>query len=109
VLAPAVARRLRQAMQAVARSGTGVGLAPPGFAVAMKTGTAAERGQGYHVNYIGFGPLPGAELAFCVRVTHEPTSPAVTTVARSVTRALLGALADRWQASRRGTFAVHSP
>jgi membrane carboxypeptidase/penicillin-binding protein len=101
VLAPAVARRLRQAMEAVARSGTGVGLAPPGFAVAMKTGTAAERGQGYHVNYIGIGPLPGAELAFCVRVTHQPTSAAVTTVARSVTRALLGALADRWQASRR--------
>jgi peptidoglycan glycosyltransferase len=101
VLAPAVARRLRQAMEAVARSGTGVGLAPPGFAVAMKTGTAAERGQGYHVNYIGFGPLPGAELAFCVRVTHQPTSPAVTNAARGVTRALLGALADRWQASRR--------
>ncbi len=97
VLDPAVARRLRQAMQAVVRSGTGVGLAPPDFAVAMKTGTAAERGQGYHVNYIGFGPLPAASLAFCVRVTHQPTSPAVTTAARAVTRRLLWALAQRGQ------------
>ena len=58
VLAPAVARRLRQAMEAVAAFGTGAALAPPGFPVAMKTGTAAEPGHGYHVNYIGFGPLP---------------------------------------------------
>ena len=89
VLEPSVARRLRRAMEAVARSGTGAYLAPPEFEVAMKTGTAAERGQGYHVNYIGMGPLPGAPLAFCVRVTHEPTSPAVTTAARAVTRRLL--------------------
>ncbi len=61
----------------------------------MKTGTAAERGQGYHVNYIGMGPLPTAPLAFCVRVTHERTSPAVTTAAREVTRRLLWALASR--------------
>jgi hypothetical protein len=61
----------------------------------MKTGTAAERRQGYHVNYIGFGPLPSAQLAFCVRVTHQPTSPAVTRAARDVTRRLLAALAIR--------------
>ena len=95
VLDPKVARRLRQAMEAVVRSGTGAGLAPPEFEVAMKTGTAAERGQGYHINYIGMGPLPEATLAFCVRVTHEPSSPAVTTAARAVTRRLLAALADR--------------
>ena len=94
VLDPIVARRLRRAMEAVARSGTGAYLAPPGFAVAMKTGTAAERGQGYHVNYIGMGPLPAARLAFCVRVTHERTSPVVTRAARDVTRRLLRALAD---------------
>jgi len=101
VLDPAVARRLRRAMEAVARSGTGAFLAPPGFEVAMKTGTAAERGQGYHVNYIGLGPLPAATLAFCVRVTHGPTSPAVTTEARAVTRRLLAALASR-RPDRRG-------
>jgi cell division protein FtsI/penicillin-binding protein 2 len=78
----------------VARAGTGAGLAPPGFEVAIKTGTAAERANGYHVNYIGVGPLPSAALAFCVRVTHEPTSPAVTRVAREVTRRLLSALAE---------------
>ena len=44
----------------------------------MKTGTAAERGRGYHVNYIGVGPLPDPTVAFCVRVTHERSSPAVT-------------------------------
>jgi hypothetical protein len=95
VLDPDVARRLRQAMVAVARSGSGAGLAPRQFEIAMKTGTAAERGQGYHVNYIGIGPLPTATFAFCVRVTHAPTSPAVTTAARAVTRRLLSALALR--------------
>jgi cell division protein FtsI/penicillin-binding protein 2 len=45
-------------MEAVVTFGTGASLAPLGFAVAMKTGTAAEPGQGYHVNYIGAGPLP---------------------------------------------------
>jgi peptidoglycan glycosyltransferase len=93
VLEPPVARRLWKAMEAVAGSGTGAGLAPPGFPVAMKTGTAAERRLGYHVNYIGFGPLPEPTLAFCVRVTHEPTSPAVTRAAREVMRRLLELLA----------------
>jgi len=58
VIEPAVARRLRRAMEAVAESGTGAGIAPTGFPVAMKTGTAAQRRVGYHVNYIGFGPCP---------------------------------------------------
>ncbi|HEX9189079.1 MAG TPA: penicillin-binding transpeptidase domain-containing protein, partial [Vicinamibacteria bacterium] len=86
--------RLWKAMEAVSSSGTGAGLAPPGFPVAMKTGTAAEHRLGYHVNYIGFGPLPEPTLAFCVRVTHEPTSPAVTRAAREVTRRLLELLAS---------------
>jgi len=90
---PALARRLRKAMEAVAGSGTGAGLAPTGFPVAMKTGTAAQWGVGYHVNYIGFGPLPEATVAFCVRVTHEPTSPAVNRAAREVTRRMLELLA----------------
>ena len=64
VLEPALARRLRGAMEAVAGYGTGAGLAPPGFPIAMKTGTAAEWRGGYHTNYIGFGPLanPGGRL-----------------------------------------------
>lgn len=95
VLEPEVARRLRRAMEAVAQFGTGGGLAPPGFPIAMKTGTAAEWGRGYHVNYIGMGPLPDPAVAFCVRVTNGRSSPAVTRAARDATRRLLAALADR--------------
>ena len=82
-------------MEAVATFGTGASLAPRGFALAMKTGTAAEPGRGYHVNYIGMGPLPHPTLAFCVRVTNERNSPAVTRAAREVTGRLLAALAER--------------
>jgi penicillin-binding protein A len=95
VLDPAVARRLRRAMQAVAEVGTGAGLAPAGLPVAMKTGTAAEPGRGYHVNYIGMAPLPYPAIAFCVRVTNVGTSPGVNAAAREVTRRLLSGLADR--------------
>ena len=41
------------------------------------------------------GPLPDPAIAFCVRVTNERSSPAVTRAARDVTRRLLAALADR--------------
>jgi peptidoglycan glycosyltransferase len=95
VLEPAVARRLSQAMRAAAERGTGAGLAPAGFPVAVKTGTGAQRGLGYHVNYVGAGPLPDPTVAFCVRVTHGASSPDVTRAARDVTRRLLAALADR--------------
>jgi cell division protein FtsI/penicillin-binding protein 2 len=82
-------------MEAVAEYGTGAGLAPPGFPIAMKTGTAAEWGHGYHVNTIGMAPLPDPAVVFCVRVTNERSSPAVNRAAREVTRRLLAALADR--------------
>jgi len=95
VLEPGIARRLGQAMEAAAAYGTGAGLAPAGFPIAIKTGTAAERGRGCHVNYIGVGPWPDPAIAFCVRVTNERTSPAVNSAAREVTRRLLAALADR--------------
>jgi hypothetical protein len=95
VLEPPLARRLRRAMEAVAAYGTGAGLAPPGFPIAMKTGTAAEWGRGYHVNYIGMGPLPDPVVAFCVRITNERSSPAVNRTAREVTSRLLAALAER--------------
>jgi peptidoglycan glycosyltransferase len=108
VLEPALARRLRRAMQAVAEQGTGAGLAPAALPLAMKTGTASERGKGYHVNYIGMIPLPDPAIAFCVRVTHERNSPAVTAAAREVTRRLLSGLADRRAAlpatAQRGAF-----
>ena len=95
VLEPGVAHRLRRAMEAVARRGTGAYLAPPGYPIAMKTGTAAERGRGYHVNYVGIAPLGETSLAFCVRVTHGATSSTVTTAAREVTSRLLASLAER--------------
>jgi peptidoglycan glycosyltransferase len=100
VLDPAVARRLRQAMRGVAERGTGTGLAPAGFPVAMKTGTGADDGR-YHVNYVGAGPLPDPTVAFCVRLTHGVSSPAVTRAAREVTRRLLTALAERRHLLRR--------
>jgi len=101
VLDPAVARRLVQAMRAVADRGTGAGLAPASFPVVMKTGTGADRGR-YHVNYIGAGPLPDPTVAFCVRVTQGASSPAVTRAAREVTRRLLAALAERRHLLRPG-------
>jgi len=88
--------RLRQAMLAVAApGGTAAFLAPPGFPVAMKTGTASLRGAGYHVNYIGIGPMPEARIAFEVRITHEPNSPRARRAAREVTQTLLEGLEGR--------------
>ena len=75
--------------------GTGSGLAPQDFPIAMKTGTAAEYRKGYHVNYIGIAPTPDASVAFCVRITYRPNSRAVNRAAREVTRALLARLAER--------------
>ncbi len=76
--------------------GTADGVAPPSFPVAMKTGTAATPGFGYHVNYIGVGPLPDPSIAFCLRVTHQSSSPAVNVAAR----AALGDLLTRLGAGR---------
>jgi cell division protein FtsI/penicillin-binding protein 2 len=81
--------------------GTAADLAPAGFPVAMKTGTAAEWHHGYHVNYIGFGPLPDTRIAFCVRVTHEPSSWRAARAGREVTAAFLEGLRQRWPALAR--------
>ena len=102
VVSPGTVSRLRQAMRAVALYGTGTGLAPRGFPIAMKTGTAAEYRKGYHVNYIGIAPSPDASLAFCVRITYRPNSRAVNRAAREVTEALLSRLADRRLRLERG-------
>jgi hypothetical protein len=87
------AARLRRAMEAVARRGTAAGLAPEGLDLAMKTGTGATAGAGYHVNYVGLASRPSPGVAFCVRITGGRSSPAVTRTAREVTRRLLRALA----------------
>jgi cell division protein FtsI/penicillin-binding protein 2 len=75
-----------------APGGTAAGVAPPTFPVAMKTGTASTPGLGYHVNYIGVGPLPDPSLAFCVRVTGQYSSSSINVAAREVLRALLAGL-----------------
>jgi hypothetical protein len=86
---------LRHAMEAVALFGTGAALAPGGFPIAMKTGTAAEWRHGYHVNYVGYAPTRDPSIAFCVRLTGQPSSHVVNRAARDVTRRLLRGLADR--------------
>lgn len=91
---------LLSAMKEVAENGTANNLAPPGFPVAMKTGTASDPRWGFHVNYIGIGPLPNPRLAFSIRVTHQRTSRDVRYAARRVSQHLLRDL-DRL-AQRRG-------
>ena len=95
VLDPAFVPTLRRAMEAVALYGTGAGVAPEDFPVAMKTGTAAAWGSGYHVNYVGLAPLPRPAFAFCVRLTHASSSHVVGRNARTVLHDLLAALAAR--------------
>jgi hypothetical protein len=95
---------LTRAMVAVAQpGGTAPRIAPASFPVALKTGTASEPDKGFHVNYIGFGPLPAnphppvgqpdARFAFAVRVTHQPSSHRVRSAAFAVTRRFLEGLA----------------
>lgn len=79
--------------------GTAANLPPPDFPVAMKTGTAALPGSGYHVNYVGFAPVLDAEVAFCIRLTHQPTSRRVSLAARLVTQRFLHYL-SRWYHQR---------
>jgi hypothetical protein len=84
---------LTRSMEAVTGpGGTAGGLDPPGFQVAMKTGTAAEPGSGYHVNYIGVGPQPHPPIAICGRLTPRGSSPDISRRARQVLATLLGSL-----------------
>ena len=81
---------LVDAMEAVVRRGTAQRVWPPrNFPVAMKTGTASDPRYGFHVNYIGIGPMPAARLAFCVRITDQRTSAKVRYAAQQVTHRLL--------------------
>jgi hypothetical protein len=80
--------------------GTAQGATPASFPVVMKTGTAAEPGQGYHVNYVGAGPRAHPRVAFCVRVTHEATSHRVNDVAHRVLYDLLEGVGARLETAR---------
>jgi hypothetical protein len=88
--------RMRQALTGVVEEGgTAEGVAPESFPVVMKTGTASAPGLGYHVNYVGAGPLPDPTIGFAVRVTHQPTSHRVREAAQQVLADLLEALGRR--------------
>ena len=93
VLEPAWVPRMQQALTGVVEEGgTAQGVAPESFPVVMKTGTASAPGVGYHVNYVGAGPLPHPTVGFAVRVTHQPTSHRVREAAQDVLANLLEAL-----------------
>ena len=102
VTSAALARRLTQAMGAVMAYGTGAGLEPAGFAVAMKTGTASLPRLGYHVNYVGFAPAAQPSIAFCVRVTGQRSAHRIHLDAREITGRLLESLACRHAALAAG-------
>ncbi len=89
VLEPEMVEALTHSMISVVERGTAMRVRTPGFPVAMKTGTASDPRYGFHVNYIGFGPLPSARVAFCVRITHQGTSRRVRMAAVEVTARLL--------------------
>lgn len=91
---------LKRSMIHVVQRGTAMRVRTRGFPVAMKTGTASDPRYGFHVNYIGFGPLPEARVAFCVRITNQGTSRRVRLAAAEVTGRLLRKL--RTVSQRRG-------
>lgn len=96
VLNPSWLPGLREAMAAVAGPhGTAARVAPRGYPVAMKTGTASHPRYGFHVNYIGFAPLQSPRYAFAVRITYQRTSRQARRAGLAVTRRLLHALARR--------------
>jgi peptidoglycan glycosyltransferase len=96
ILEPDWVPRIQQALTGVVEEGgTAEGVAPESFPVVMKTGTASAPGLGYHVNYVGAGPLPHPTIGFAVRVTHQPTSHRVRDAAQGVLADLLEALGRR--------------
>jgi peptidoglycan glycosyltransferase len=84
---------IRDAMWAVTRyGGTAAFIAPIGFQVSMKTGTGGNARNGFHINYIGFGPGDRGDIAFCVRVTGKRTSYRIRRAGYRVNRDLLTGL-----------------
>lgn len=96
VLDPDWAEEIHQSMEYVVRRGTAMRVRTPGFPVAMKTGTASDPRWGFHVNYIGYGPVTddpaNARVAFAVRITNQGTSKRVRYAAVEVTARLLRGL-----------------
>ena len=96
VIDPDWAEELHESMEYVVRRGTAMRVRTPGFPVAMKTGTASDPRWGFHVNYIGYGPVTGdpadARVAFAVRITNQGTSKKVRYAAVEVTARLLRGL-----------------
>jgi peptidoglycan glycosyltransferase len=81
---------LRESMHAVVQwGGTAHGIEPRDLTVAMKTGTAATPGRGYHTNYIGFLPYDAPKIAFCVRITGIWSSKVAGQASRGATGRLL--------------------
>ncbi len=65
---------IRSAMNAVTDfGGTAAFMDPEGFQVLMKTGTSGKFDDGFHINYVGYGPneKDKKNIAFCVRVTGK--------------------------------------
>jgi hypothetical protein len=87
---------LWRAMEEVTAEGGTAEHLDPTFPVAMKTGTAATPGLGYHVNYVGAGPLPKPRVGFGIRVTNEGSSRTVNVAAREVSTALFEGLGRRY-------------
>ena len=92
VIDPVWAQELHDSMVHVVQRGTAMRVRTPGFPVAMKTGTASDPRWGFHVNYIGYGPLPDSRVAFAVRITDQGTSKRVRHAAVEVTARLLRGL-----------------
>jgi hypothetical protein len=81
---------IRGAMWAVTRyGGTANFIAPIDFQVHMKTGTGGSYRDGYHINYIGYGPEESGNIVFCVRVTGKRTSYRTRRAGYRVNRELL--------------------
>jgi hypothetical protein len=97
---------IRSAMRAVTRAGgTARYISPWGFPVLMKTGTGGTYRDGFHINYIGYGPENDSNIgsvAFCVRVTNKRTSHRARRAGFRTNKELLERLRDL--ADRRGNL-----
>ena len=86
---------LHRAMRAVTTwNGTAEGISPPGFPVAMKTGTGGNWGDGFHINYVGFAPVAAPACIFSIRITHAPRSTRARKAGYALTRQMLDAFRE---------------
>jgi penicillin-binding protein A len=76
IVAPAIAERIVKAMVAVATRPRGTGRRAPieGWSLAIKTGTAGERAEGYQAAIIAFAPVEQPKIAFAL--VAEESGPA---------------------------------